>query len=102
MATDISTAMIAITIISSTNVNPNRRLFMDSPLRIGRSIPRLVHALGVDVEQVLPAPGLPLRIVASAPHAPVVRVGDGIFGNPPQVFDLLVDGASRLHAIHQL
>src|SRR5690349_12624376 len=102
MATDISIAMIAITIISSTSVNPNRRLFMRSPLRVGRPVARFVHALGVDIEHVLPAPGLPLRIVASAAQTPVVGVGHRIFRNPPQVFDLLVHRSSGLYAIHQL
>src|ERR1700730_12996377 len=99
MATDISTAMIAITIMSSTSVNPNLRLLMNSPLRVGRSVAPLVRALGVDVEHVLPAPSLPFRIVASAAKAPVVGVGHRIFGNPPQIFDLLVHRPRRCGAI---
>src|ERR1700686_2390688 len=100
MATDIRIAMIAITIISSTSVNPKRRLLMNSPLPVGRSVARLVQALGINLEHILPAPGLSFRIVASAAKTPVVRLGHGVLRNPPQVFDLLVHRTGGLHAVH--
>src|ERR1700719_4844096 len=100
MATDIRIAMIAITIISSTSVNPKRRLFMNSPLPVGCSIARLVHALGVDLEHILAAPGLRFRIVASASKTPLEGPGHGVLRNPPQVFDFLVHRAGGLYAVH--
>src|SRR5712692_9953114 len=108
MAIDISTAMIAITIISSISVKPKRRRPPEaaamrlSPLRIGCSISRLVHALGVNVEYILAAPGLRLRVIARAAHAPLAGIGHGVFGNAAQIMNLLVHRTHGLHAFHQL
>src|SRR5271163_3285374 len=96
-ATAINTAMTAMTIISSISVKPNRRrvetgwaLANASPFRIGRSIARLVHALGVHIEYILTAPGLRSGIVTIASKTPVVRIGHGVLRDAPQVFHLLV------------
>src|SRR5579862_3391585 len=102
-ATAIKTAMIAITIISSMKVNPKRRRFVTaSPLGIGSSIARLIHALGVHIEYVLPAPGLRRRIVTVASQAPVVGVRHGILGNAAQVFVLLVYRSGRFDSVYEL
>src|SRR5581483_5780747 len=108
-ATAIKTAMMAITIISSMNVKPKRRrdervanLATVSPLRIGSSIARLVHAFRVHVKYVLPAPGLRGRIVAVAPQTPVIGIGHGVFRDAPQVLHLLIHRSGGFNAIDQL
>src|SRR5271154_6377153 len=108
-ATAISTAMIAITIISSMKVKPKRRRedssrgFMSaSPFAIRCSIARFIHALGIDVEHVLAAPGLRRGIITIAPEAPLIVVGHGVFGNAAQILHLLVHRSGGLDPIHQL
>src|SRR5271154_1262924 len=101
-AMDMSTAMIAITIISSISVKPRRHLEKRRlPLGIGGSISRLVCALGIYIEQVLPTPGLCFGIVAGTAVSPLGGIGHRVFGNPAQVVNLFVDGAGGLFTFHQ-
>src|ERR1700733_10582103 len=116
-ATDINTAMIAMTIISSMSVKPKRRRLRTgsltvaawqtvsvtaSPCGISCSIARLVHALGVHVEYVLAAPGLRSGIVAVATQTPFVRVGHGVLGDAAQIFHFLVHRPRSFDSVHQL
>src|ERR1700722_17824121 len=93
MAIDTRIEMIAITMISSISVYPRRADLVDSfsmslPLRIGSSIARPLHALGVDVEHILPGPAIRFGIVLRAALAPVVGPRHGIDGNAAQKLDL--------------
>src|ERR1700682_5034771 len=94
MAMDMRIAMIAITIINSTSVNPSRlRETLSrsaSPLGIGGAISRLVGGLAVHIENILASPGLRLRVVLIAALAPVERIGHGVLGDAPQELDLLI------------
>src|SRR5450755_3809212 len=108
MATDINTAMIAITIINSISVKPKRpfirtgAVMASSPFRVWSTIVRLIRTLGVNIENILPTPGQSLGIVARAAYSPLLGIGHGIFRNAPQIFDFLVHRAHGLHAFHQL
>src|SRR6185312_682108 len=91
--------MIAITIIISMSVKPRDRVL---PLRIRSSIRRLVHALRVNIENVLPAPAHAGRVVLHTPHAPFARIRHRVDRNPPQKLDLCIRRLTRpLHAVHQ-
>src|ERR1700678_195202 len=108
-ATDINTAMIAMTIISSMRVKPKRRrlepagrVMTGSPFGIVSSIARLVHALGVHVENVLSAPRLGVRVVPVASQPPLVGVGHGVLRYAAQVFHFLVHRPGCFDSVHQL
>ena len=55
----------------------------DLPLRVSRPVRRLVRALGINVEHVLPAPARRVRIVARAPQPPLERVRHRRSSGPP-------------------
>src|ERR1700736_796641 len=96
-------ATIAMTIISSMRVKPRRvRSRPGLPFRIGCSIARLLRTLGVHIENILPTPGLRLRLVAGAALAPIEGVGHGVLGDAPQKFNLLIDRPRGFHALYQL
>src|SRR5688572_9350886 len=83
----------AITTISSMSVQPpslsRRRAWrMTSadmgtylPVLVLRAVERRAFRLGVDVEHVLPAPHLAVRLILVRPLAPVGRIREGIEGN---------------------
>src|SRR5262245_23783251 len=96
MAIDTSIPTIETTMRISTSVKP--RLL---PLRIGCSISSLVHRSGVNVEHILPAPGVGLGIVLHAPFSPILAVRHGINGNPAQELDLLVHLVGDLDTVNQ-
>src|ERR1039458_9341852 len=101
MAMLIRITMIEITTISSTKLKP-RRFIARSPLRISRSIGRLLVGLAIYIEHVLAAPTIPLGVVLVAAHAPLGCVGERVAWNAAQQFDLLVvGGAADLHSLHQ-
>src|SRR5580704_7828023 len=108
MATAINTAMMAITIINSISVKPKRRRFSAGefieslPLRVRSTILRLIPALGVNIENILPAPGQRLGIVTRAAQSPVFGIGHGVLRDFPQISDLFVHRPSSLDAFHQL
>src|SRR5580658_5556200 len=83
--------MIAITIIISMSVNP--LLVRPLPFRVRSSICRLVHALGIHIENILAAPTGARRIVLHAPEAPIPRVGHRVERDPAQKLEL---GIGRL------
>src|SRR5271155_1561393 len=91
---------MAITIISSTSVNPNSRRL---PLRIRYAIGVFFGTLGKDIEHILAAPSAALGIVLHAARAPVRRVRHGIDRDAPQKLDLYVRGlAHAFHAINEV
>src|ERR1035438_357381 len=103
MARDTRITMIAMTIISSTMVKPNSRRLNPRPLPVGviGSIRRLVRALGINIEDVLPAPTVGGRVILGAAHAPVDGVGEGVLGDASQKSNFLVHLALQLDALHQ-
>jgi len=71
------------------------------PLRVTRPVGRLVRALGVHVEEVLPAPARRIRIVARAPQPPLERLRKGVPGNRRRNRSFLSGPRSAAH-LHQL
>src|ERR1019366_4207018 len=99
--------MIAITIIISISVNAARRLDIGLlvtplPFRIGSSIGCLVFGFGIDIKDILAAPGHTRRVVLHAADTPLPRVGHGIERDTPQKLELGIGRlAGALHAVHQ-
>src|SRR2546428_13788893 len=89
-------AMIEITVISSRSVKPRspvaRLVKPPSPFLVARPIQAFSPALGVDVPDVLPAPGVVLGIVLVTPHAPIRGPRDGVLGHAAKEL--------QLHAVH--
>src|SRR5258708_5339070 len=96
-AIETSIPMIETTMSISIKVKPRRSL----PLRVSGSIASLIHAVGVDVEPVLPAPGVGFGIVLHAAFSPLPRAGHRIERNPAQELHFLVDLVSDLDTLHQ-
>src|SRR5512135_1796951 len=81
------------------------------PVLVFRTVERRAVAFGIDIEDVLPAPGLAVRFVLVAPHAPLVTAGYRVRRHLPQEpylgRELLYrlsghrDGRVYLHPCHQ-
>src|SRR5215470_18073926 len=99
MAIVMSTTIIAITTINSTKVKPKREaaerrdesrrgrhecLRHVLPLRIRRTIGSLLESLGIDIENILPAPTVGLRVVLVTAHTPLRRIGERVVRDAAQ------------------
>src|SRR5204863_4113935 len=102
MAMVMSTTMIEITTVSSTNVKPRRRRqFL--PFRIGCAIARLLVSLGVDRKHILPAPAGRFGVVLIAAQAPFGLAGERVARDFAQQLDLLaVRAVGELDALDEL
>src|SRR5215813_13266534 len=96
-AIDTSIPMIETTMRISISVKPRRLL----PLRVRGSIASLIHAVSIDVEHVLPAPGVGFGIVLHDAFSPLPCAGHRIERNPAQEFDFLIHLVGELDTLHQ-
>src|SRR2546426_585954 len=95
-------AMIVITIINSSRVNPRPAGWPASlPLFILRSIKRSSSRLREHVEHILPAPRIILWVVLIGALSPFRGVRHRILGNTPQELQLLVHLPDHLDALHE-
>src|SRR5712691_13524766 len=89
--------MIETTMSISISVKPRRSL----PLRVRGSIASLIHAVGIDVEHVLSAPGVGLGVVLHAAFSPLPRAGHRIERHPAQEFHFLIHLVGDLDTLDQ-
>src|SRR5580658_58967 len=100
MAVAIRITTIAITIISSMSVKPERPFFL--PICISTPVQSLVRALGEYSEDVLAAPAVGFWIVLHTALSPFLRLSHRVHRNPPQELDLGIGiGARPLDAIDE-
>src|ERR1019366_9768059 len=94
-----STSMMVQDTTSSMSVNPRwfLRFMPRLPFRIGLAIAVVVLRLGVNVENVVAAPGCRLDVVLHTPHAPLFGVGERIPRDAAQKLHLLPVSRLRLH-----
>src|ERR1700677_519856 len=99
MASDSRMTMMLMTTISSIRVKPRCRercLIESSPGLVLRAIQASTFGLGVNVEDVVSAPGVRVRIILHGTHSPLILAGHGVNRDVPQEAHLLTIGIDTL------